>query len=131
VSASGDATPLTVSGAVLDGETVGLRCEDGLIAALGPEVVARLGDERIDADGAPLVAPLVNGHTHAAMTLFRGSGGDLPLMPWLEEKIWPVEARLDEEDVYWGARLACAEMIRTGTTRFWDMYWHPQARGSA
>jgi 5-methylthioadenosine/S-adenosylhomocysteine deaminase len=131
VSASGDATPLTVSGAVLDGETVGLRCEDGLIAALGPEVVARLGDERIDADGAPLVAPLVNGHTHAAMTLFRGSGGDLPLMPWLEEKIWPVEARLDEEDVYWGARLACAEMIRTGTTRFWDMYWHPQATARA
>ena len=59
------------------------------------------------------------------MTLFRGYGGDLPLMPWLEEKIWPVEARLDDEDVYWGARLACVEMIRTGTVRFWDMYWHP------
>ena len=42
------------------------------------------------------------------MTLFRGSGGDLPLMPWLEERIWPVEAKLDAEDVYWGARLACA-----------------------
>jgi 5-methylthioadenosine/S-adenosylhomocysteine deaminase len=131
VSASGTAMPLTVSGAVLDGETVGLRCEDGLIAAIGPEVVARLGDERIDADGSPLVAPLLNGHTHAAMTLFRGSGGDLPLMPWLEEKIWPVEAKLDEEDVYWGARLACAEMIRTGTTRFWDMYWHPEATARA
>ena len=123
--------PLTVTGAVLDGETVGLRCEDGLIVALGPEVVAELGDERIDADGAPLVAPLLNGHTHAAMTLFRGSGGDLPLMPWLEEKIWPVEEQLDEEDVYWGARLACAEMIRSGTTRFWDMYWHPEATARA
>jgi 5-methylthioadenosine/S-adenosylhomocysteine deaminase len=65
------------------------------------------------------------------MTLFRGSGGDLPLMPWLEEKIWPVEAKLEEEDVYWGARLACAEMIRTGTTRFWDMYWHPEATARA
>ena len=75
--------------------------------------------------------PLVNGHTHAAMTLFRGSGGDLPLMPWLEEQIWPVEAKLDDEDVYWGARLACAEMIRTGTTRFWDMYWHPEATARA
>ena len=52
--------------------------------------------------------PLVNGHTHAAMTLFRGYGGDLPLMRWLQEKIWPVEAKLDDEDVYWGARLACA-----------------------
>jgi 5-methylthioadenosine/S-adenosylhomocysteine deaminase len=122
---------LTVTGAVLDGETVGLRCEDGLIAALGPDVVASPGDETIEAGGAPLVAPLLNGHTHAAMTLFRGSGGDLPLMPWLEEKIWPVEAKLDDEDVYWGTRLACAEMIRTGTTRFWDMYWHPEATARA
>ena len=89
------------------------------------------GDEVIEADGAPLVPPLVNGHTHAAMTLFRGSGGDLPLMPWLEEKIWPVEAKLEAEDVYWGARLACAEMIRTGTTRFWDMYWQPEATARA
>ncbi len=122
---------LTVTGAVLDGETVGVRCEEGRIAALGPEVAARPGDETIEASGAPLVAPLVNGHTHAAMTLFRGSGDDLPLMPWLEEKIWPVEAKLSDEDVYWGARLACAEMIRTGTTRFWDMYWHPEATARA
>ena len=77
------------------------------------------------------MAPLVNGHTHAAMTLFRGTGGDLPLMPWLEERIWPVEAKLDAEDVYWGTRLACAEMIRTGTTRFWDMYWQPGATARA
>jgi 5-methylthioadenosine/S-adenosylhomocysteine deaminase len=123
--------PLTVTGAVLDGETVGVRCADGRIAAIGTEVVARLGDETIDAAGALIVPPLVNGHTHAAMTLFRGCGGDLPLMPWLEERIWPVEAKLDEEDVYWGARLACAEMIRTGTTRFWDMYWHPEATARA
>jgi 5-methylthioadenosine/S-adenosylhomocysteine deaminase len=122
---------LAVVGAVLDGETVGVRCEEGRIAAIGPEVEAVPGEETIDAAGAPLVAPLVNGHTHAAMTLFRGSGGDLPLMPWLQERIWPVEARLDEEDVYWGARLACAEMIRTGTTRFWDMYWQPGATARA
>ena len=122
---------LTVSGARLGGETVGVRCEDGRIEAIGPEVVARIGDEKVDGGGAPLVAPLLNGHTHAAMTLFRGSGGDLPLMPWLQERIWPVEARLDEEDVYWGARLGCAEMIRTGTTRFWDMYWHPEATACA
>ncbi|HYJ22266.1 MAG TPA: amidohydrolase [Solirubrobacterales bacterium] len=122
---------LTVTGAVLDGETVGVRCEEGRIAAIGAEVVAAPGDETIAAAGAPLVAPLLNGHTHAAMTLFRGSGGDLPLMPWLRERIWPVEARLEAEDVYWGARLACAEMTRTGTTRFWDMYWHPEATARA
>jgi 5-methylthioadenosine/S-adenosylhomocysteine deaminase len=122
---------LTVTNALLNGERVGLRCEGKTIAALGPNVTARPDDEVIDAAGAHLVPPLVNGHTHAAMTLFRGSGGDLPLMPWLEEKIWPIEAKLDEEDVYWGARLACAEMIRSGTTRFWDMYWQPQATARA
>jgi 5-methylthioadenosine/S-adenosylhomocysteine deaminase len=116
----------------LDGETVGLRCdEDGVITALGPAVVAAPGEEALDAAGALLVPPLVNGHTHAAMTLFRGSGGDLPLMPWLEERIWPVEAKLEPEDVYWGTRLACLEMIRSGTTRFWDMYWHPEATARA
>jgi 5-methylthioadenosine/S-adenosylhomocysteine deaminase len=123
--------PLTVLGASLDGETVGLRCEDGAIAALGPGVEPEPSDETIDAGGAPLLAPLVNGHTHAAMTLFRGYGGDLPLMRWLREKVWPVEAKLDAEDVYWGARLACLEMIRTGTTRFWDMYWQPAATARA
>lgn len=122
---------LTVSGALLDGQTVGLRCENGSIASIGPGVEAQPGDETIDARGAHLVAPLVNGHTHAAMTLFRGSGGDLPLMPWLEELIWPIEAKLEAEDVYWGTRLACAEMIRTGTTRFWDMYWQPEASARA
>ena len=61
------------------------------------------------------------------MTLFRGYGNDLPLMEWLEHRIWPVEARLDDDDVYWGTRLACLEMIRSGTVRFWDMYWRPGA----
>src|SRR3954468_2811607 len=122
---------LAVTDALLGGERVGLRCEDGIIAALGPGVAAEPGDEAIDAGGAHLVPPLVNGHTHAAMTLFRGSGGDLPLMPWLQERIWPVEAKLDADDVYWGARLACAEMIRSGTTRFWDMYWQPGATARA
>jgi 5-methylthioadenosine/S-adenosylhomocysteine deaminase len=122
---------LAVTDALLGGERVGVRCEEGVIVALGLGVAAEAGDEVVDAAGAHLVPPLINGHTHAAMTLFRGSGGDLPLMPWLQERIWPVEAKLDEEDVYWGARLACAEMIRSGTTRFWDMYWQPQATARA
>jgi 5-methylthioadenosine/S-adenosylhomocysteine deaminase len=122
---------LAVTGAVLDGETVGLRCESGAIAAIGPNVAPAPGDETIDAGGMPLIPALVNGHTHAAMTLFRGYGGDLPLMRWLREKIWPIEAKLDADDVYWGARLACAEMIRAGTARFWDMYWQPEATARA
>lgn len=124
-------TPLAVTGAVLDGAVAGVRCEGGTIAALGPGVAPEPGDETIDAAAAYLVAPLVNGHTHAAMTLFRGYGGDLPLMRWLREAIWPAEAKLEPEDVYWGARLACLEMIRTGTGRFRDMYWHPGATARA
>ncbi len=122
---------LTITGAVLDRATVGLRCVGGVIEAVGPDVAAQDGDEVIEAGGMPVVPALVNGHTHAAMTLFRGYGGDLPLMRWLEEKIWPVEAKLEAEDVYWGTRLACAEMIRTGTARFWDMYWQPEATARA
>jgi 5-methylthioadenosine/S-adenosylhomocysteine deaminase len=125
------AGPLAIVGAILEGEEVGLRCEKGAIAALGPGVEPDPGDATIDAAGSLLVPPLVNGHTHAAMTLFRGWGGDLPLMRWLREMIWPVEAKLEPDDVYWGTRLACAEMIRSGTTRFWDMYWHPIATARA
>ena len=115
---------LTVTGAALHGRTVGLREEDGLITEVGPSVQPRIGDDVIDADGLLLSPPMVNGHTHAAMTLFRGFGDDLPLMEWLEEKICPAEAKLHPDDVYWGTRLACLEMTRSGTTRFFDMYWH-------
>jgi 5-methylthioadenosine/S-adenosylhomocysteine deaminase len=115
---------LAVEGATVGGEVVGLRAEDGKIAALGPEVRAADGDEVLDGSGMALVPGLVNGHTHAAMTLFRGYGDDLPLMEWLQNWIWPAEAKLTPDDVYWGTRLACLEMIRTGTVRFFDMYWH-------
>ena len=122
---------LAIVGARLDGETVSLRVEGGRIAELGAGVAQRAGDEVIDGAGMALVPGLVNGHTHAAMTLFRGHGDDLPLMEWLEGVIWPVEARLDADDVYWGTRLACVEMVRSGTVRFWDMYWRPGATARA
>ena len=115
---------LAVTGAALDGDVVGLRIEDGAIAELGPSVEPKLGDDLIDAAGLLLTPPMVNGHTHAAMTLFRGFGDDMALMEWLRTRIWPAEARLEPEDVYWGTRLACVEMIRSGTTKFLDMYWH-------
>src|SRR3954451_2769671 len=122
---------VAIVNATLDGVRTRLRTEDGVIAKLGPRIRPRKGDEVIDAEGMAIVPGLVNGHTHAAMTLFRGHGDDLPLMRWLQEVIWPVEARIDDEDVYWGTRLACVEMIRTGTVRFWDMYWHPAATARA
>ena len=118
---------LAVKGATLDGRVIGLRVEGGVIAELGPDVNPAAADEVIDGSGSALIPGLVNGHTHAGMTLFRGYADDLPLMEWLEEHIWPAEAKLTDEDVYWGTRLACVEMIRTGTVRFWDMYWQPAA----
>jgi 5-methylthioadenosine/S-adenosylhomocysteine deaminase len=122
---------LAVDDVRLAGAAVGLRAEGGRIVELGPGTEARPGDEVVDGAGMALAPGLVNGHTHAAMTLFRGCGDDLPLREWLEKVIWPVEARLDADDVYWGTRLACVEMIRTGTTSFWDMYWQPGATARA
>lgn len=122
---------LTVTGATLDGEAVGLRASDGVIEALGPGVGPAEGDEVLEAGGMALVPGFVNAHTHAGMTLFRGYADDLPLMEWLERHIWPVEKRMAGDDVYWGTRLACVEMIRTGTTSFWDMYWHADAAARA
>jgi 5-methylthioadenosine/S-adenosylhomocysteine deaminase len=122
---------LAVTDAVHAGERVGLRAEEGLIVGLGPDVQPRPGDHKLDAGGGMLMPGVINGHTHAAMTLFRGYGDDLPLMRWLTEKIWPIERRLRPDDVYWGTRLACLEMARTGTVRFWDMYWHPEAAARA
>ncbi len=118
---------LAVVDAVLDGTSVGLRAVDGSIVALGPGVGPEAGDEVLAGAGRLLLPGLVNGHTHAAMTLFRGFGSDLRLLDWLEKKIWPAEARLTADDVYWGTRLACIEMIRSGTVRFWDMYWQTGA----
>jgi 5-methylthioadenosine/S-adenosylhomocysteine deaminase len=115
---------LAVTGATLDGQAVGLRVEDATISELGPDVDPKPDDDLIDGRGLLLCPPMVNGHTHAAMTLFRGFGDDMALMEWLRTRIWPAEAKLEPEDVYWGTRLACVEMIRSGTTKFVDMYWH-------
>jgi 5-methylthioadenosine/S-adenosylhomocysteine deaminase len=76
----------------------------------------------IDAKGGLVLPGLINGHTHAAMTLFRGLADDLPLMEWLNHYIFPVESRMDREFVRTGTLLACAEMILSGTTTFCDMY---------
>ncbi|MCC5954171.1 MAG: amidohydrolase [Acidimicrobiia bacterium] len=118
---------ITIRNTVHDGRPTSLRCDNGIIVELGTDVVPREGDEILDADGLALVPGMVNGHTHAAMTLFRSFGDDLPLMRWLQELIWPAEAKLTADDVYWGTRLAAIEMLRSGTVEFCDMYWHGPA----
>ncbi|HDI61067.1 MAG TPA: amidohydrolase [Desulfobacteraceae bacterium] len=96
---------------------------DGGIAAVeAGDPPATAGGERLDAEGGLVLPGLINTHTHAAMTLFRGLADDLPLMQWLESYIFPAEARMDAAFVHTGARLACAEMIRAGITCFCDMY---------
>jgi len=76
----------------------------------------------IDAEGGLILPGLVNCHTHAAMSLFRGLADDLPLMEWLNNYIFPAESKMDGEFVYTGTMLALAEMIMSGTTTFCDMY---------
>jgi 5-methylthioadenosine/S-adenosylhomocysteine deaminase len=114
---------LVVRNARLEGARVSLRAVEGTITEVGPAVTEDPADTTIDADGLTITPGLVNAHTHAAMSLFRGYGDDLPLMDWLRHRIWPSEARLTADDVYWGTRLAALEMIRSGTVCFWDMYW--------
>ena len=100
---------------------------DGQIAALGP--MADLADAAgadtiIDGSGHLVMPGLVNTHTHAPMTLFRGMADDLPLMTWLHEHIFPAEAKsVNPEMVYWCAKLAAAEMILSGTTTVADGYF--------
>jgi len=79
-----------------------------------------------------LIPGLINAHTHAAMTLFRGMADDLPLMEWLNGHIWPAEQRwVDEEFVRLGTSLAAIEMLRSGTTCFSDMYFFPNVVADA
>ncbi len=99
--------------------------KDGVIQASGPyaDISTVYEASDIHCRQAGLIIPgLINAHTHAAMTLFRGMADDLPLKNWLEEYIFPAEAELTPELVALGTELACAEMIRCGTTGFVDMY---------
>lgn len=80
--------------------------------------------EIIDGTQLLFLPGLVNTHGHAAMSLLRGYGDDLALQVWLQEKMWPMEAKMKAEDIYWGASLSVVEMLKGGTTAFVDMYDH-------
>ncbi|MBQ4162299.1 MAG: amidohydrolase [Parabacteroides sp.] len=106
---------------LLDGRIKDVYIQENRIQQIGEHLEVR-AEQVIDGKNKALIPGFVNAHTHAAMTLFRGFGDDMPLKAWLEEKIWPSEAKLTSEDVYWGTKLACLEMIKSGTTTFFDMY---------
>jgi 5-methylthioadenosine/S-adenosylhomocysteine deaminase len=92
------------------------------IHSVGSGTVSMDAKKTLDAQGGLILPGLINSHTHAAMTLFRGLADDLPLMEWLNNYIFPVESKMNHEFVSVGTRLACAEMILSGTTTFCDMY---------
>ena len=95
------------------GRATHLYIEGDRIAEIGKR---READTVLDGRGKIALPGFVNLHTHAAMTLFRGYADDLDLSTWLGTRIWPAEAKLSAEDVYWGTKLACLEMIKSGTT---------------
>jgi 5-methylthioadenosine/S-adenosylhomocysteine deaminase len=115
--------------------------EKGALAVSGDRIVA-IGEDlalsasykaakMVDARGGIIMPGLVNAHTHAAMTCFRGIADDLPLMTWLNDHIFPAEAKLTFDIVYQGTLLACTEMILSGTTTFCDMYLFEDAVAQA
>jgi 5-methylthioadenosine/S-adenosylhomocysteine deaminase len=119
--------PVEPAGVVLKEHGVGIR--DGRIVFIGPrhEALALTALETRELPDMLLSPGLINAHGHAAMTLFRGMADDLPLMTWLEQHIWPAEAKwVDEAFVRDGTNLAIAEQLKGGITCFSDMYFFPK-----
>jgi 5-methylthioadenosine/S-adenosylhomocysteine deaminase len=113
---------IVIKGVTLNGQKKDILIEGNIIGRIADSIELP-ADVRISGDGMAAIPSFINGHTHAAMTLLRGYADDMHLQAWLEKKIWVAEAHMTEEDIYCGARLACLEMIKTGTTFFNDMYW--------
>ena len=112
-----------------------IAIDNGIIQAILPQSEAKYRyspQETLSLNDHALIPGLVNLHTHAAMTLMRGFADDLPLMEWLNQHIWPIEHQLvDAQFVLDGTQLACAEMIKGGTTCFNDMYFFPESSAEA
>lgn len=120
--------PVEPDNAVLENHSVGI--ESGKIVAILPSEECSnqfKSRETINLSDHALIPGLINAHTHSAMSLFRGMADDLPLMTWLNDHIWPAEMNwVSSEFVRDGAELAMAEMLKSGTTCFCDMYFFPE-----
>ena len=123
----GGSRSLLITNVVADNRSVDIFIDEkGIIQGMGTNERKKHRGEAdlvIDGDGAIALPGLVNTHTHAAMSLLRGYADDMILQDWLSQKIWPLEAHLTPADVYRGTRLACLEMIKSGTVAFNDMYF--------
>ncbi len=116
--------PILIEDVLLNEKSTNILIENSMITGIGTQIPMPVNAIRIDGRCKAAFPAFANMHTHAAMTLLKGLGSDLPLQQWLTESIWPAEKHLDGEAVYWGAKLACLEMIKSGTTLFNDMYFH-------
>ncbi len=120
----GQKVPILLRNITLNGKHAEIYLDGtGNISAVAEKIKDHDAEFIIDGNGAAALPGMVNMHTHSPMGLLRGYSDDMPLFEWLSTKIWPTEAHLTESDIYWGAKLACLEMIRTGTTTFNDMYF--------
>ncbi len=114
---------ILIKNILLNDQVQDVFIEGERFSSIGPELDVS-AEEIINGTDLAIFPSFVNAHTHAAMTLLRGFADDLELFSWLNDHIWPFESKLTHEDIYIGTRLACLEMIKTGTTFFCDMYWH-------
>ena len=108
----------------LNGDIKDILIEGKIITAISDSIDTDGLDnlEVVDCKGKAAIPGFINMHTHSGMTLMRGFNEDSSLMDWLQD-VWRIEPRLDDELLYWGTKLACVEMIKTGTTCFLDQYW--------
>ncbi|OPA75157.1 N-ethylammeline chlorohydrolase [Paenibacillus selenitireducens] len=104
--------------------------EGSRIKQIGDQI-QESADEVLYGNGMVAMPGLINAHQHSPMSLLKGFSDDLKLMEWLEKKMLPAEAQMTPEDIYWGAKLSMAEMIKSGTTAFADMYIHMSEIASA
>ena len=120
---------ILIKNVLFESQRVDILIVGNRIEKIGKDVEF-IADKVIDGSEKGVFPTFVNMHTHAGMTLFRGISEDMPLSIWLDE-IWKAETKLTPEFVYWGTKLACLEMIKTGTTAFADMYWYPEKGAQA
>ena len=122
---------LLIQNVRLDDRLTSIAIRGNRIDAIGDLPADQTFDQTLDGTGLLACPPFYNTHTHAAMTLLRGMADKLQLFDWLNNHIWPAEATLTPELIHWGTKLACLEMIKSGTVFLNDMYFRPVVNARA